>query len=94
MESYGPIRFAANDAILYLWLIRRLVRECVTWASYRSLVVICALSYDSPSILTNKIYCTSKADALTWPGFKSKRYMLGNFMPLLSSAEFSFEKIV
>ena len=31
-ESYGPIRIATNDAGLYPWLIRRLVRECVTWA--------------------------------------------------------------
>ena len=32
MESYGPIRIATNDAGLYPWLIRRPVRECVTWA--------------------------------------------------------------
>ena len=31
-ESYGPIRIATNDAGLYLWLTRRPVRECVTWA--------------------------------------------------------------
>ena len=31
-ESYGPIRIATNDAGLYTWLIRRPVRECVTWA--------------------------------------------------------------
>ena len=31
-ESYGPIRIATNDAGLYPWLIRRPVRECVTWA--------------------------------------------------------------
>ena len=31
-ESYGPIRIATNDAGLYSWLIRRPVRECVTWA--------------------------------------------------------------
>ena len=57
-------------------------------------MVICAKSYDSPPILTNKIYCTSKTDALKWPVFKSERYMLGNYMSLLSSAEFSFKKIV
>ena len=33
-ESYGPIRIATNDAELYPWLIRRPVRECVTWASW------------------------------------------------------------
>ena len=32
MESYRPIRIATKDAGLYLWLIRRPVRECVTWA--------------------------------------------------------------
>ena len=32
MESYGPMRIATNDAGLYPWLIRRPVRECVTWA--------------------------------------------------------------
>ena len=31
-ESYGPIRIATNDVWLYPWLIRRQVRECVTWA--------------------------------------------------------------
>ena len=31
-ESHGPIRIATNDAGLYPWLIRRPVRECVTWA--------------------------------------------------------------
>ena len=31
-ESYGPIRIATNDVGLYPWLIRRPVRECVTWA--------------------------------------------------------------
>ena len=31
-ESYGPIQIATNDAGLYPWLIRRPVRECVTWA--------------------------------------------------------------
>ena len=30
-ESYGPIGIATNDARLYPWLIRRPVRECVTW---------------------------------------------------------------
>ena len=29
MESYGPIRIATN---VHPWLIRRPVRECVTWA--------------------------------------------------------------
>ena len=47
---------------------------------------------------TNKILCTSKTGALN--GLYSKaiqdtalaeRYMLGSFMHLLSSAEFSFE---
>ena len=57
-------------------------------------MVIRALSYDSPPILTNEIHCTSKTDALKWPAFKSKRYMLGTFMSLLCSAEFSFKKIV
>ena len=61
---------------------------------YMSVVVIRALSYDSPHILTNKNLCTSKTDALKWPVFKSERYLLGNLMSLLSSAEFSFEKIV
>ena len=55
-------------------------------------MVIHALSYDSPPILTNKIQCTSKTYALKWPMFKSELYMLGNFMSLLSSAEFSFER--
>ena len=32
MESYEPIRISTNDAGLYPWLIRRPVRECVTWA--------------------------------------------------------------
>ena len=36
-ESSGPIWIATNDAGLYPWLIRRPVRECVTWA-YRYLV--------------------------------------------------------
>ena len=31
-ENYGPIWIATNDAGLYSWLIRRPVRECVTWA--------------------------------------------------------------
>ena len=31
-ESYGPKGIATNDAGLYPWLIRRPVRECVTWA--------------------------------------------------------------
>ena len=57
-------------------------------------MVIRALSYDSPPILTNKILCISKTNALKWPVFKSERYMLGNFMSLLSLAKYSFEKIV
>ena len=32
-ESYGPIRIATNYGGLYPGLIRRPVRECVTWAS-------------------------------------------------------------
>ena len=32
MEIYGPIRIAKNDAGSYPWLIRRPIRECVTWA--------------------------------------------------------------
>ena len=36
-ESYGPIQIATNDAGLYLWLIRRPVRECVIWALYSCL---------------------------------------------------------
>ena len=31
-ESYGPIQIATIDAGLYPWLIRRPIRECVTWA--------------------------------------------------------------
>ena len=31
-KATGPIRIAKNDAGLYPWLIRRPVRECVTWA--------------------------------------------------------------
>ena len=31
-ESYGPVQIATNDAGLYPWLIRRSIRECVTWA--------------------------------------------------------------
>ena len=56
-------------------------------------MVIHALSYDLPPILTIKIHCTSKTDALKWPVSKSERYMLG-FMSLLYSAKFSFAKIV
>ena len=51
-------------------------------------MVIRALSYASTPILTNKIHCTSKTDALKCPVFKNERYMLGNFMSLL------FEKSV
>ena len=57
-------------------------------------MVIGALSYDSPPILTNKIHCTSKTDVLKLSALKCERYMLGNFMSSLSSAEFSLEKIV
>ena len=39
-ESYGPIRIAMNDAGLYPWLIRRQVRECVTWAIANLLIPI------------------------------------------------------
>ena len=35
-ESYGAIWNATNDAGLYPWLIRRPVRECVTWALHPS----------------------------------------------------------
>ena len=45
-------------------------------------------------MLTNKIHCTYKTDVLKLSAFKSERYMLGNFMLSLSSAAFSFEKIV
>ena len=54
-------------------------------------MVIRALSHDLPPILTNNMHCTSKIDALKWPVFKSERYMLGNCMSLVSSAELSFE---
>ena len=54
-------------------------------------MVIRTLSYDSLLILTNKVHCTPKTTALKRPVFKSERYMLGNFMSLLSSVEFSFK---
>ena len=31
-ESYGSVQIATNDAGSYPWLIRRSIRECVTWA--------------------------------------------------------------
>ena len=31
-ESYGPVHIATNDAGSYPWLIRRSIRESVTWA--------------------------------------------------------------
>ena len=62
-------------------------------------MVIRALSYDSPLIQAYKIHrtFTSKTGALKWPEFKSDSsysIMLGNFMSLLSSTEYSFEIIV
>ena len=32
-ESYGPMRIATN---VHLWLIRRPIRECVTWALHNT----------------------------------------------------------
>ena len=47
---------------------------------YRPVVVIRAFSYDPPLILTYTIHCTSCSKAIGG--------MLGNFMPLLSFADF------
>ena len=58
------------------------------------MVVICTLSYDSLPKLTHEIHCTFKTDTLKCTVLKSKRYMMGKFMSLLTSAEFSFEKIL
>ena len=54
-ESYGPIRIATNDAGLYPWLIRRPVRECVTWAYAISSNVI--ESYIRGPVLLNFYRC-------------------------------------
>ena len=57
-----------------------------------------ALGYDSLLILTYKLQCTSKSDALKWPVLKSDSsnsiVLTLNAGLLLSSAEFSFEIII
>ena len=47
-ESYGSIRIATNDAGLYPWLIRRPVREYVTWALHNKLSRMFARTWLSP----------------------------------------------
>ena len=47
-ESYGPIRIATN---VHPWLIRRSVRECVTWALCK--FTFCYVHYFPGDQLTN-----------------------------------------
>ena len=71
MESYRPIRIATNDAGLYLWLIWRPVRECVTWAlannkgadqTAQMLRLVCGFVVGKPPktgfLLSRPILCT------------------------------------
>ena len=63
-ESYGPIRIATN---VNPWLIRRPVRECVTWA-----LAQVSYQYSSVSILNNSVNRTkSLTSGGTFINFKN-----------------------